>query len=78
MASCEYFTTNLLEMDKAKHFHYGHMETFVGICAWKERGDCRRTSKVMVTKDTVLIPANMKDFTITPENEAKLLEVSID
>lgn len=80
LASCEYFTTNLLEMDKPKHFHYGHMETFVVyMCLEGTVEIAGGTSKVMVTKgDTVLIPANMKDFTITPESTAKLLEVSID
>ncbi len=80
LAKCEYFTTNLLQVNKSKHFHYGHMETFVVYMCLEGKVEISGgTSNVTVEKgDTVLIPASMKDFTITPEKEAKLLEVSVD
>ncbi len=80
LVKCEYFTTNLLEINKSKHFHYGHMETFVVyMCLQGKVEISGGTSNVMVEKgDTVLIPASMKDFTLSPDGEAKLLEISID
>ena len=80
LVSCEYFTTNLLELNKKKNFHYAYMETFVVyMCLEGKVEIAGGTSTVQMQKgDTVLIPASMKDFTLTPQGNARLLEVFID
>ena len=80
LVSCEYFTTNLLELNKKKNFHYAYMETFVVYMGLEGKVEIAGgTSTVQMQKgDTVLIPASMKDFTLTPQGNARLLEVFID
>ena len=79
LVSCEYFTTNLLELNKKKNFQYAYMETFVVYMCLEGKVEISGgTSNVWVEKgETVLIPASMKDFTLTPEGNARLLEVFI-
>ena len=80
LVSCEYFTTNLLELTKKKTFHYAYMETFVVYMCLEGKVEISGgTSTVQIHKgETVLIPASMKDFTLTPDGEARLLVVFID
>ena len=80
LVSCEYFTTNLLELYKKKNIHYAYTETFVvDMCLEGKVEIAGGTSTVQMQKgDTVLIPASMKDFTLTPQGNARLLEVFID
>ncbi len=80
LVNCEYFTTNLLHLNSKKDFHYAYMQTFVVYMCLEGKVEISGgTSTVTIEKgDTVLIPASMKDFTLTPDGEARLLEVSVD
>lgn len=80
LVNCEYFTTNLLDLNNKKNFQYAYMETFVVyMCLDGNVEISGGTSVVKMEKgDTVMIPASMKDFTLTPEGNARLLEVFID
>ena len=81
VASCKYFTTNLIECSRPIDRDYVAMDSFVvymclegnfTICYYK-------TEKETVKKgETVLLPAEIKQVTLTPENNARFLEVYIE
>ncbi|OIP84115.1 MAG: mannose-6-phosphate isomerase [Porphyromonadaceae bacterium CG2_30_38_12] len=79
LVSCEYFTTNMIQCDKALTRNYGNTDSFVVYMCTEgkfllEAG----TEKLVVVKgDTVLIPACLNEIEIIPETKTKLLEVYI-
>ncbi len=79
VVSCEYFTTNILELNKSKNRNLADIESFVvymcvdGACHIKcENG----TEEVLQKGDVVLIPACIEQVTIISET-VKLLEVYV-
>jgi len=80
LVKCPYFTTNILEFNKAQEKDYFHLDSFV-IYICLEGGfniDIEGEESVSVIKgETVLIPANLKNLSLTPKGKTKLLEVYI-
>lgn len=79
LASCEFFNTNLIHFNSPINKDYFFNDSFVVyICIegeflirWEEESE-------KVTKgETVLLPASIKEVTLDPVGEAKLLEVFI-
>lgn len=77
---CPFFTTNILEFNKDIEKDYFKLDSFViYICL---EGNCdikiEDESPVSLTKgETVLIPASLKNLTLSPKQNTKLLEVFI-
>jgi len=80
LVKCPFFTTNIIEFDKAQEKDYFELDSFV-IYICLDGGfniDIEGEESVSVTKgETVLIPANLKNLILSPKGNAKLLEVYI-
>jgi mannose-6-phosphate isomerase len=78
--SCNYFTTNLLEMDAPVSKEYSQLDSFkIYICV---EGSCTLSwdegSDSIFMGDTMLVPAGLEEYTLTPLTElCRLLEVYI-
>lgn len=80
LVNCEFFNTNILSLTKAidKEF-YSNDSFVVYICLDGEFSICWDDNSENVTKgETVLLPAMIKEVTLKPINEARLLEVYIN
>jgi mannose-6-phosphate isomerase len=78
--NCEFFNTNLLLFNKAIDKEYHFIDSFVVyICTDGEFQICwdGNTEKV-VKGETVLLPAMIKEVTLKPLTEARLLEVYVN
>ena len=81
LASCPYFTTNLLELDQKVEKDFSLRDTFViymgisgGVRLVWDEGE-----ETIGQGETLLIPASLEVFTLEPlSGEARLLEVYID
>lgn len=80
LVKCPFFTTNILEFDKAQEKDYFDLDSFV-IYICLEGGfniDIEGEKSISVIKgETVLIPANLKNLILTPKKNTKLIEVYI-
>lgn len=80
LATCEYFTTNLLDIDVAMSRNYSNRDSFtIYICM---EGHCTLTddkgNSIIINKgESVLIPADTKSVIITPSVATKLLETYV-
>lgn len=80
LVTCEYFTTNLLEMDIPMARHYNALDSFVvyicmqGHCTLK---DNKGNSVFIGQGETVLVPADTESALIIPSETTKLLETFI-
>ena len=80
LVNCEFFNTNLLWFNKAIDKEYHFIDSFVVyICIDGEFQICwdGNTEKV-IKGETVLLPAMIKEVTLKPLNEARLLEVYVN
>ncbi len=80
LVNCEFFNTNLLWFNKTTEKEYALIDSFVVyICTHGEFQICwdGNTEKV-VKGETILLPAMIKEVTLRPLNEARLLEVFIN
>ena len=79
LVSCEYFTTNIMELDKPRRMQNVPDGTFVVYMCLEGRLEISGgTSNVLFGKgETVLIPAGMDVPTIIPEGKVRLLEIYI-
>jgi mannose-6-phosphate isomerase len=79
LVTCEFFTTNILLLDKPVGKDYNSIDSFVlYICIDGEFEICWDGNKEPVRKgETVLLPAMIKEVTLKPDGKAKLLEVYI-
>lgn len=80
LVSCEYFTTNLLELDKAFENDISNIDSFIiymcleGSCELEDN----KKNKISLCKgETILIPADTQQIFITPTSKTKLLETFI-
>jgi mannose-6-phosphate isomerase len=80
LVNCEYFTTNILHFNVPVKKDYYALDSFVVyICTDGEfqiRWD--GNSEKVRKGETVLLPAMIKEVTVVPSNDARLLEVFID
>jgi mannose-6-phosphate isomerase len=80
VANCKYFTTNILELDKEVVKDYIDIDSFViYICVEGSITIKPFDEKPveLITGETVLIPAELKNLYIKPTGKAKILEVYI-
>jgi len=80
MVSCPYFTCNLIFAREVMKKDYNHLDSFViYICAEGSFEVLTESMKILVqTGETILIPAQLKNITILPINEAKIMESYIE
>ena len=80
LVKCPFFSTNILEFNKTIEKDYFHLDSFViYICL---DGKCEiqydDVESVSLAKgETVLIPASLKNLTLAPKQDTKLIEVFI-
>lgn len=80
LVTCEYFTTNLLEMDIPMARHYENLDSFViyicmqGHCTLK---DNKGNSMFIKQGETVLLPADTQSTLIIPSETTKILETFV-
>lgn len=80
LVSCEYFTTNLLELDKAFEQNISHIDSFIvyicleGTC---ELEDNKQNRTTINQGETILIPADTEKIILSPKNKAKLLQTFV-
>ena len=79
LANCEFFTTNIIELNKPLQRDYLDIDSFViYICIEGNIEICYEYKTVSLkTGETILIPAELKELSIKPNNNAKILEVYI-
>ena len=80
LISCEFFTTNILILDKPINKEYYFNDSFVVyICIDGEFLICWDDNSEKIAKgETVLLPAMIKEVILKPLNEAKFLEIYIN
>jgi mannose-6-phosphate isomerase len=80
LVSCEFFNTDILAFNRPLEKEYYSNDSFVVyICIEGEFLICWDDNSDKVTKgETVLLPAMIKEVTLKPINEARLLEVYIN
>jgi mannose-6-phosphate isomerase len=80
LVNCEFFNTNIIWFNKAIEKEYYFNDSFVVyICIEGEFSICWDGNSEKVTKgETVLLPAMIKEVTLKPTSEARLLEVYIN
>lgn len=79
LVSCEFFTTNILELDTEIVKDYSTLDSFVSyMCLGGKLQLVSEGNLVEIQKgETVLIPASLKKLTLKPLELSKLLEVYI-
>lgn len=80
LVDCEYFTTNLLEIDKPFTQNIADIDSFM-ICMCLEgcfELEDNKNNKIEVTKgETILLPADTKEISISPETKTRLLQTFV-
>ena len=80
LIQCNYFTTNLLELDKPKERDCTALDSFIIYICMGGKATLRDNKNYELTiqqGQTVLIPAETLSITITPEPHVKLMETYI-
>ena len=80
LVNSDYFTTNLLPLNKAKERIYADIDSFVVYMCLEGTAklECNGTSETITRGETVMIPAVIDSVVIIPDGEIKLLEVYIN
>ncbi|NLA64089.1 MAG: mannose-6-phosphate isomerase [Bacteroidales bacterium] len=80
LVSCEYFTTNLLELDKPIEKETSNIDSFIiymcleGTCELEDN----KQNKISISRgETILVPADTQHVVITPTSKTKLLETFV-
>jgi len=79
IAECEFFNTNLQWIDRAVMKNYESIDSFIIYICVEGSFNVRwnKNSEEISLGETVLIPATLRELTLEPTPEAKLLEVYI-
>ncbi|OFX32065.1 MAG: mannose-6-phosphate isomerase [Bacteroidetes bacterium GWA2_32_17] len=79
VVECEYFTTNIIELDKPLQKDYNNIDSFVIYMCLEGNVSICYNEKIETLKigETILIPAELKELTLQPIKNAKVLEVYI-
>lgn len=80
LVSCEYFTTNLLYLDKQFDQNISDIDSFIVYMCLE--GSCTivddKQNKITIEQgETILIPASAKQITISPTSKTKLLQTFV-
>ncbi len=81
LASCNYFTVNILDFNKPKERTYVEIDSFViFMCLEGEfEIDTNQEDKTkMIKGESVLIPAEIDSVNLIPKQKAKILEIYVD
>ena len=80
LVTCDYFTTNKLDLDQPIERRYSHLDSFIiYICFEGAFILDYLDGKISVKKgDAILLPANLKEVKLIPEEGCKMLESYID
>ena len=80
LVNCEFFNTNIISFNRAIDKEYYLNDSFVVyICLEGEFSICWDGNSETVSKgETVLLPAMIREVTLKPGSEARLLEIYID
>ena len=81
LVQCKYFTTNLLDLNIPKERDYTAFDSFVVYICMGGKATLRDNNNNLLTVhqgQTVLIPAETQNITITPEPQTKLMETYIN
>ncbi len=80
LVSCEFFDTNLIRFDRSINREYYDIDSFVVyICIEGDLLICWDECSESVSKgETVLLPAMIKEVTLEPSEEARILEIFIN
>ncbi len=74
-----YFTTRMIELSKEREFDYSFVDSFVIYCCIQ--GNCMINYpggvEVMQAGDTILVPAELKSITLTPQGSCKVTETYV-
>lgn len=79
-ASCEYFTTNVIEFDQPVEKDYNYIDSFVIYMCLEGNMTIlhSQTETLQVAKgETILLPAELKNVILKPEGASKVLEVYV-
>ena len=79
LVRCQYFTTNIIEFDKAIEKDYYDLDSFViYMCLEGDLDLAYDEETISVAKgESILIPATIKNVKLSPKSKAKILEVFI-
>jgi len=81
LATCQYFTTNYFSLTRKVEREYHEIDSFViYMCLQGKITLVYNTDEkeLLITGDTVLLPAEIKKVQLIPDGETKLLEIYID
>ncbi len=80
LVSCQYFTTNLLSLDKKSIKNYSSLKSFVIYICFEGQATLETSAGTYEIKmgDSFLIPYSVKDVSILPIGLTKILEVYIE
>jgi mannose-6-phosphate isomerase len=78
LASCEYFTTNILDFSKSQEKSYTHLDSFIIFMCVEGSASISVDgfTETLTTGETILLPANTNKVLFNTNN-AKLLEVYV-
>ena len=80
LVSCEYFTTNLLELDKPLEKDISNIDSFIVYMCLEGTYELKdnNQNKITVSRgETILVPAATQNIVITPASKTKLLETFV-
>lgn len=79
LASCNYFTTNLIKLTDILERDYYHLDSFVIYMCTEGSVEIRYAGgrETMAKGDTVLLPALLSNVTLVPQKSSEILEVYI-
>lgn len=80
IGECPYFTTNLLQINQKTEKDYSHLDSFVIYICTEGSFEIHYNEyeyEPVSKGECVLIPAELKDITLIPSEESKILEVFI-
>ena len=80
LVSCDYFTTNLLELDKPLDKDISKIDSFIVYMCLEgtyELEDNKKNKITVSRGETILIPADTQQIIITPISKTKLLETFV-
>jgi len=80
LVECPYFSTQLIHIDKKMDMDYASLDTFVIYMCLDGDLDIRYDGEnrtQLVKGDSILIPAAIKDLSLIPNQDSRLLEINL-
>ena len=79
IVQCEYFKTQLLDLDHKQVYNYNHIDSFVIYICFEGSAEISTDngSETIKKGESILIPACLKDVRISPKGNCKMLETFV-